>query len=112
MYHALYSRHTWAVWDTRAVVWFTINGELMGGETRAAKGEKLTAELILSAEDSLQAVKVISGGRSIWCKSFAERDISTTIDLGSAEESTYFYVRALQRNGGIIIASPVFVDIG
>ncbi len=33
------------------------------------------------------------------------------IPLGPAERSTHFYLRALQRDGGIIYASPVFVQV-
>ena len=33
------------------------------------------------------------------------------IPLGVATETTHFYLRALEHRGGIIYASPVFVDV-
>jgi hypothetical protein len=33
------------------------------------------------------------------------------VPLGEAARSTHFYLRALQRDGGIVYASPVFVDV-
>jgi len=38
-------------------------------------------------------------------------DVEMDISLGVAEQPTHFYLRALQRNGGIIYASPVFVAV-
>jgi len=111
VYDALHARHTWAVWDTRAIVFFTINNVLMGGELEARKGEELIAHIRLSAEDALQSVEIVSERTTVWISSFSEPDIEIDIALGEADKSTHFYLRALQRNGGIIYASPVFISI-
>ena len=109
VYESLKARHTWAVWDTRALVWFTVNGAPAGDETTVAPGTELAAHLRLSAEDALQTVEIVSEGQVVWQQSFVEPDVEIDIPLGVAEASTHFYLRALQRNGGIIYASPVFV---
>ena len=111
IYDALWERHTWAVWDTRALVWFTVNDTLMGGELEVQKGAPLTAHIRLSAEDALQSVEIVSDGASVWISLFSELDIDVDVPLGRAEHSTYFYLRALQRDGGIIYASPIFVSV-
>ncbi|MHB9031481.1 MAG: DUF3604 domain-containing protein [Anaerolineae bacterium] len=111
VYNALEARHTWAVWDTRALVQFSINGAQAGDELAVAPGTALDAHLRLSAEDSLKLVELVSDGEAIWRASFSELDIDLDIPLGPAVKNTYFYLRALQRNGGIIYASPVFISI-
>lgn len=111
VYDALWNRHTWAVWDTRAIVWFTVNETLMGGEMSVAHGAPLQAEIRMSAEDSLQIVEIISEQRTVWASSFKDSDVHVKVSLGRAKASTHFYMRALQRNGGIIYASPVFINV-
>ncbi|MCE5258458.1 MAG: hypothetical protein LLG44_05270 [Chloroflexi bacterium] len=108
---ALAARHTWAVWDTRALVQFSINGALAGDELIVRPGAALNAQLRLSAEDSLQAVELVSEGTIIWSASYSQMDIELEIPLAPAKNSTYIYLRALQRNGGIIYASPVFITV-
>lgn len=38
-------------------------------------------------------------------------DIEVQVNLGEARKTTYFYLRALQTDGAIIYASPVFVKV-
>ena len=95
----LWARHTFAVWDTRALVWFTLNEAMSGDELVVRKGQELHAHIRLSAESTLQSVEIISDGRTAWVSSFCEPDIDISIPLGRAEQSSYFYLRALERNG-------------
>jgi hypothetical protein len=111
VFDALYARRTWAVWDTRAIVYFTVNGVLAGGEIEVQKGSPLTARVKMSAEDALQSIEIVSDKRPVWVASEDGLDFDLKIPLGQAEHSTYFYLRALQRNGGIIYASPVFITV-
>lgn len=111
IFDSLKARHTWAVWDTRALVDFSVNGAPAGDELTVTPGTALKAHLRLSAEDALQTVELVSEGKTVWHRSFAELDIDVEFPLGVAEHSTHFYVRALQRNGGLIYASPVFVTV-
>jgi hypothetical protein len=111
LFDALMARHTWAVWDTRALVWFTVNNAPAGAEITVDAGSDLEARIRLSAEDALQTVELVSEGEAIWQQSFSELDVDVTVALGPAKTSTHIYLRALQRNGGIIYASPVFVTI-
>jgi len=112
VFDSLAARHTWAVWDTRAIVWFTVNGALGGDEIAVAAGTPLRAQIRLSAEDALQTLQIVSEGEPVWSASFADRDVETEADLGPAQRSTHFYLRGLLRNGGILYASPVFVTVG
>lgn len=111
VFESLKSRHTWAVWDTRALVHFTVNGALGGNEITVQSGTELTAHIRLSAEDALQTVELVSKGAVVWQSSFDEMDIDLDVPLGRVEQTTHYYLRALQRNGGIIYASPVFVAL-
>jgi Protein of unknown function (DUF3604) len=111
VFGALYARHTWAVWDTRAIVYFTVNGVLAGSEVEVRKGSPLTARVKMSAEDALQSIEIVSDKRPVWVASEDGLDFDLQIPLGQAEHSTYFYLRALQRNGGLTYASPVFITV-
>ncbi|MCA1808761.1 MAG: DUF3604 domain-containing protein [Lentisphaerae bacterium] len=111
LYEALRARHTWAVWDTRALVWFTVNGAPAGSETALLPGQEAVARIRLSAEDVLQTVELVSEGRIIWQSSFDELDLDIEAPLGCFAQSTHVYLRALQRNGGIIYASPVYIAV-
>jgi hypothetical protein len=111
VFDALYARHTWAVWDTRALVYFTVNGAQAGDEVKVEKGRPLTARIKMSAEDALQSIAIVSEKEPVWVGSEGQLDFDIAVPLGKAEHSTYFYLRALQRNGGIIYASPVFIKV-
>lgn len=65
----------------------------------------------LRAEDSLRTLEIISEKKVVWRTSGTTRDMDFEVPLGNAERDTHFYLRALQRNGGVIYASPVFVSI-
>ncbi len=111
VYEALHARRTWAVWDCRALVHFSVNGEPMGGEIEVSAGTDLGAKLCISAEDALQTVEIVSEKEIVWQSSFSEFDIEVEVPLGKMKKSTHFYLRALQRDGALIYASPVFVDL-
>ncbi len=111
VFAALQRRNTWAVWDTRAILRFTVNDVLMGDEQTLTRGAHLRARIRLSAEDALQTIEIIANGEVVWQQSHADPDVDLSVDLGSLEKSQYVYVRALQRNGGIVIGSPVFLDV-
>ena len=111
VYDALRARHTWAVWDTRALVDFGVNGGAAGDEVAVAPGTPLAARLRLSAEDSLQTIEVVSEGEVVWQGSSDTPDLEREIPLGPADRSTHYYLRALQRDGGLIYASPVYVTV-
>jgi hypothetical protein len=111
IFDGLYHRHTWACWDTRTIVWFSVNEALMGSNIHVENGGPLTARIRMSTDYVIQSLEIISGGKSVWVGSFDELDFDVTIDLGTATEDTFFYIRALLRNGGIVYGSPVFVTI-
>jgi hypothetical protein len=108
VFKALYARRTWAAWDTRGIVWFEVNGAPMGAETALPAGTPLTARVLISAESPLRTIEIVSEGAVVWQASAADRDVDLRIPLGAAR-STHFYLRVLERAGGILYASPVFV---
>ena len=111
IWQGLYDRHTWAVWDTRAIVYFAVNESQSGDEIKVVKRAPLKAYIKISAEDTLQSIEIVSEKESVWVGSSDELDFEKVVGLGAARKNTHFYLRALQRNGGIIYASPVFVTI-
>ncbi|MHC4873885.1 MAG: DUF3604 domain-containing protein [Planctomycetota bacterium] len=112
VYDSMYRRHTWAVWDTRALVVFKINDALSGSNLSVNKCENITASIKLSAQSPLQSLEIVSNkGKVVWSGSADELDIELSIELGEAENDRYYYLRALERSGGLIYASPVFVSV-
>ncbi len=111
IFDALYQRHTWVTWGTRAIVDYRVNGKMAGSDLVVQPGEKLSATIRISAEDVLWSVEIISEGATVWQSRFTEMDVDVTVDLGIAEKSSHFYLRAQQRDGAIIYASPVYVDV-
>ncbi|MBI2438105.1 MAG: hypothetical protein HYV36_04750, partial [Lentisphaerae bacterium] len=111
---ALSLRHTWACWDTRAIVWFSLNGVLQGGELRVKKGSALKAWIKLSVEAPLELLEIVSRAGVVRSyRSFeAGLDLEKRVNLGAALEDSYYYLRARQKDGALIYASPVFVSIG
>jgi len=109
VFEALKNRNTWAVWDTRAIVLFKINDILMGGTLHAHEDEKIFAEIKVSAEDSIQALQIVSDKNVIWETSVSELDCNIKVELDSLKKNSYYYLRGLLRNGGIFYASPVFI---
>lgn len=109
VYESLKARRTWAVWDTRALVCFMLNGAAAGEAITLNRGTELIAHIRLSAEDALQTLELVSEGAVIWQDSFSDLDIEIEVPLGPLRDSTHVYLRARQRDGGLIYASPVYV---
>ncbi len=65
----------------------------------------------MSTEDSLKSIEIVSDRKTIWSGTKDSLDFDVKIPLPAASHSTYFYLRALQRDGGIIYASPVFITV-
>jgi hypothetical protein len=111
VFKSLFNRHTWAAWDTRALVYFTINGALSGNEIKVEMGTPIKARIKMSSEDALQSIEIVSEREPVWIDTIDDLDFDISVDLGTADRSTHFYLRALLRNGGIVYASPVFVGV-
>ncbi len=111
VWNALYARHTWAAWDTRALVYFAINNTPSGDDLEMRRGDSLVARIKMSSEDALQSIEIVSDKGPVWASSQDDLDFDLEVPLGRAERSTYFYLRALQRNGAILYASPVFIEV-
>ena len=109
IFDALYNRQTWACWDCRALVWFTVNQVQAGHELKAQADTPLTARIKISADDVLQVIELVTQDGVLWQKASTPRDIDVEVELGPAQEHRYVYLRALQRDGALIYASPVFL---
>jgi hypothetical protein len=113
IYNALHARHSWACWDTRAIVLFEIGSAMQGDELKLEQPRNLTAHIKLSAEAPLDVLDIVTeDGRAIAVDiPDGSLDIETDINLGDVGASTYFYLRARQINGALIYASPVFITV-
>lgn len=111
VFSGMQRRATWAVRDTRAIVHFSVDGVMMGGELQAEPRCELTARIRLSAQAPLQVMEIVSEGQVVWSASAPQLDVDREVTLGPVTGSTHFYLRALQRDGGLLYASPVFVDV-
>ena len=113
VFEALQARRTWACWDTRAVVWFTVGGVLQGGELVAERGVPLAARIRMAVEAPLDVLEVVTnGGRVAWAAVDLGRGLRLDLraELPAVErDCAWFYLRARQRDGALIYASPVTV---
>jgi hypothetical protein len=111
VYDALYARHTWACWDTRAIVRFTVGGALQGSELQLAGPQVLVAQIRMSVERPLDVLEIVSAGDASVPLDVAGLglDVDVEVDLGRVEGDAFFYLRARQVDGALIYASPVFV---
>ncbi len=111
VFDALYARHTWACWDTRAIVCFRINDAMQGDELKVASGARLMAHIQLAVEQPLAVLEIVSRHDATWPIAANGLEIDTTLDLGPATDNTFFYLRARQNDGAIIYASPIFITL-
>ncbi len=111
IFDGMFARSTWAVWDSRALVYFTVNGAPMGSEVAAAAGDSIKARFKISAEAPLESIEIVSDGQAVWTGSSEKLDVDKQIELKAPQNDTCYYLRALQTDGGIIYASPVFVKV-
>ncbi len=111
VFDALYARRTWACWDTRAIVRFSVNDVLQGGELTADADTSLTARIEASFQAPLDVLELVSNGdTAVEVPHGAEAlDIETEVDLGPRGDRSYVYLRARQTDGAIVYASPVFL---
>ena len=67
----------------------------------------------MSIDDPLAVLEIISNGKTIWQAEVEKLgiDIEKSINLGTAKQPAYYYLRAKLKNGALIYASPVFVEV-
>jgi hypothetical protein len=111
IFDALYNRHTWACWDTRSIIRFTINGHLQGKEIRIMNNP-VNAVIELSIDHPLELLEIISNDKIVWAADTKEQglDIKQKVKLEHPSNPTYYYVRARLKNGALIYASPIFIN--
>lgn len=111
LFNALYQRHTWACWDTRAIVRFEINGALQGSDLSVTSETPLKARVRASFEAPLDLLELVWNNDTSMALPFDVNalDIDTEIDLGLVNQRTYIYLRARQIDGALVYASPVFL---
>ncbi len=111
IFNGMFARNTWAVWDTRALAWFEVNGGAMGSELSVAKETPLQAHIKISAESPLALLEIVSREDVIEIPVSKSLDTDIRHPLGPAAASNYYYARAVLTNGGIIYISPVFINV-
>jgi hypothetical protein len=110
---ALTARHTWACWDTRAVVRFSIDGALQGDRIDLDEPRALRATIRMAVEAPLASLELVTEGETAIeiDVSDLDLDIDTKVDLDIVDAPTFFYLRARQVDGALIYASPIFVGL-
>jgi hypothetical protein len=113
VYNALHARHSWACWDTRAIVLFEIGSAMQGDELKLEQPQNLTAQIRLSVEAPLDVLDIVTEDDRVIPVDIAGEslDIDKEADLGTVDESTFFYLRARQSDGALIYASPIFITV-
>ena len=113
IFDGLFQRHTWACWDTRAIVCFSVNGALQGGELTVAPEETMRARIQLALEAPLDTLELVTNGGETIAVPYDDQtlDLDVTVELDVPGSTAYYYLRARQKNGALIYASPVFVEM-
>jgi hypothetical protein len=116
VFDALYERRCWAAVGCRALVWYEVNGAPMGSEITVPPGTPLTARLRLSLQAPPAALEVVTAGDRAVPVPYEDGalDLRAEVPLGeagAAGESAWYYLRARQTDGGLVYASPVFIDV-
>ena len=106
---ALMDRHTYATEDRNALMSFTGNGQLMGSVLYDATRVELLINLT-DLQDPFQDVQVVSQS-GVVAKFEANSDsFSKRITVTVPDGYEWYYVLARQRDGDILVSSPIWVQ--
>jgi len=111
MFNAMNNRHTYATSGMPIICHFQVNGALMGSEVSIKAGEKVVFDATLFGTDDIRLVEIISEDQIIKKYTPGKLDVKISEQLPAPENSAYFYLRLLQKDGHRAWASPVWVDV-
>jgi hypothetical protein len=108
IWQALLKRHTYVTTGEKILLYFSIDGKLMGEEYVAAGG--LLVYIEVAGTDEIEAIELIRDGAVIHTEPGS--GVCTRLSLqvaGPVTGTSYYYVRARQRNTSRAWSSPIWV---
>jgi hypothetical protein len=110
---ALKARRCFATTGDRMFADFRVNGRLMGEELQCAGRPRFTARI--EGTKPLTSVVLFCNGRPVFEKQQKDLHNQTAFDLQFTAEKpavpSFYYVRAIQADEGILWSSPVFMSV-
>lgn len=107
LYDAMRNRRTFASFDDNAVLKFSANGEIMGSILPAATSE-VNLDVAVSDPDgeAIASIDVYSNQGVI--KHSVKQANDTQVSLPTAD-GDYFWVKAIQDDGDILVSAPIWI---
>jgi len=112
IFDGLYDRRCYATTGERIYLNFRVNGEPMGSEIEAKRGEKLHYEITVGGTADIAKIELIKSNGSELLADYEEstyRELEGETKIPSSED--WFYVRVTQADRHMAWSSPVWVDL-
>lgn len=113
IFDALYRRRAYATVGARIRLEFSINGRLMGEEvTIEDEGERPEIDVRAEGQRAIDRVEIVRNGKVIFKKYGGSPSLSLRFldEDRPRRRSSYYYVRAVQADGGRAWSSPIWVS--
>ena len=111
IFNAMDKRHTYATSGVPIICHFKVYGSLIGSEISIGENDQVVFEATLHGTDEISLVEIISGDQIIKKYTPGKLDVKISEQLPTPENSAYFYLRLLQKDGHRAWASPVWVNV-
>jgi len=109
VFQGLYHRRTYATTGERIVLRLAVNGEPMGGETRAEGAVRIETSAVGTA--GIAALRIVKNGRIIHTVDPDGDSVQLEyVDAAGARGGAFYYVDVVQDDGEKAISSPVWVN--
>ncbi|MBN2290228.1 MAG: DUF3604 domain-containing protein [Candidatus Glassbacteria bacterium] len=112
IFGALWDRRVYATTGARILLEFSVNGQTMGGELELSDPSAARKiRVMVEGTDSLEYLAVIKNNREFYRQSGSGKGLQVEITDDSPVAGTdFYYVRAVQQDGHLAWASPVWVS--
>lgn len=114
VFDAIRSRRVFASTGARFFIDFRVNGEILGGQTRAAPDQPLRIRVQVQGEAPVEAVEIVKDHKVIHAVRGAAGEVDFEYEDRSGPrpdgKASYVYVRARQTDDQYAWASPVWID--
>ncbi len=118
---ALRSMRTYATEDGNVRLFFACEGQAMGSAldiVRGVDGSAAPMEFTIfvddpDSQDRLASVEIVSNGSVVWAdKPLDAGRYVTSAKLAPSSSYSWFYVRARQADGDLVVSSPIWITSG
>ena len=113
IFYALKNRRCYATTGDRTILYFYVNGHIMGGEfTVSRKETPREIEVEVHACKEIQKIDIVKNNIDVYTESNLPMDTKVEwIDRTPIEGTDYYYIRVTTVDGEIAWASPIWVSV-